>query len=78
MTRSRIDGGGRPRARLSKVYKTDYGQSWHFEALGRRRSSYLLTACGRRLSRWHLLRARETATTPVERLCTGCVREVTS
>lgn len=71
-------GRGRPRARLSKGYKTDYGQFWHFEALGRRRSSYLLTACGRRLGRWHLLPARETAATPVEELCSGCVRKVTS
>lgn len=67
-----------PRVRLSKIYKTEYGQFWHFEALGRRRSSYLQTACGRRLGRWHLLPARGTASMPVEAICSGCVRKVTS
>lgn len=42
--------GGSP-VRLSKVYKTEYGEFWHFETSGRRRSSYLKTACGRRLGR---------------------------
>lgn len=34
-----------------KVYKTEYGKFWHYEAAGRRRSGYLITACGRRLGR---------------------------
>lgn len=69
---------GQPRVRMSKVYKTAYGQFWHFEALGRRRSGYLQTACGRRLGRWHLLPVRGTASMPVEAICSGCVRKVTS
>lgn len=67
-----------PRARLSKVYKTEYGRFWHFEALGRRRSSYLQTACGRRLGRWHLLPVRGTASMPVQAICAGCVRKATT
>lgn len=67
-----------PRVRLSKVYKTEHGEFWHLEALGRRRSSYLRTACGRRLGRWHLLPARRSVSMSVEAICSGCLRKVAS
>lgn len=69
---------GGSQVRLSEVYKTEYGEFWHFETSGRRRSSYLQTVCGRRLGRWHLLPARATASTPAKALCSGCVRKATS
>lgn len=66
------------RVRLPKVYKTEHGEFWHFEALGRRRSSYLRTACGRRLGRWHLMPARRPASMSVEAICSGCLRKTAS
>lgn len=64
-------------ARAEKLYKTVYGRFWHFETDGRRRSSYLLTACGRRLGRWHIEPARPAAAIPTEDICAGCVRKLT-
>lgn len=59
------------------VYKTVHGSFWHYQAVGRRRSSYLLTACGRRLGRWHIEPAQPAAAIPAEDICAGCVRKLT-
>ena len=72
------DATNQPRVRLPKVYKTEHGEFWHLEALGSRRSSYLQTACGRRLGRWHLLPARRSASISVEAICSGCLRKAAS
>lgn len=62
--------------RVQKVYKTVYGEFWHYEDLGRRRSSYLRTVCGRRLGRWHLRPARSATTLPATAICASCRRKV--
>lgn len=58
------------------VHKTVYGSFWHYEAVGRRRSSYVLTACGRRLGRWHIEPPQPAAAIPTEDICAGCVRKL--
>lgn len=63
-------------ARRSKVYKKQRGQFWHLEQDGRRRSSYLITVCGRRLGRWNLQPARPAGSVPDEAICAGCARKV--
>lgn len=61
---------------LLNVYKTVYGEFWHYEDPGRRRSSYLRTVCGRRLGRWHLRPARPATTVPATAVCASCRRKV--
>jgi hypothetical protein len=62
--------------RLQKVYKTVYGEFWHYEDPARRRSSYLRTVCGRRLGRWHLRPAQSATTVPATAVCASCRRKV--
>lgn len=62
----------------TSVYKTVYGNFWHYEAVGRRRSSYVLTVCGRRLGRWHIEPAQPVAAIAAEDLCSGCLRKLIS
>lgn len=58
--------------RMSKVFKTKYGSFWHYEDAGRRRSSYLQTACHRRLGRWHLEPSRPASSVPIDEICAAC------
>lgn len=79
-TTAPINGVVVPRsaARTEKVYKTVYGSFWHFESVSRRRSSYLRTACGRRLGRWHIEPAQPAAAIPAKDICAGCLRKLTT
>lgn len=62
--------------RMLNVYKTVYGEFWHYEDPDRRRSSYLRTVCGRRLGRWHLRPAQSATTVPARAVCASCRRKV--
>lgn len=64
--------------RVSKVFKTRYGDFWHYEDAGRRRSSYLQTACHRRLGRWHLEPSRSASSVPIDEICAACRTNVPS
>lgn len=58
------------------VFKTKSGAYWHVESAGRRRSSYVITLCGRRLGRWHVMPAQSFRHVPEDLMCAACSRKL--
>lgn len=57
------------------AFKTKSGAYWHVESAGRRRASYVITGCGRRLGRWHVMPAKPLGDVPEDLMCAACTRK---
>ncbi|MER7604714.1 hypothetical protein [Nocardioides sp. NPDC127503] len=58
------------------LYKTMNGEFWHRPARAfTSGSSYVSTACGRRLGRWNLMPAQPAAAIREAAICIGCRRK---
>ena len=58
------------------AFKTKSGAYWHVESAGRRRASYVITVCGRRLGRWHVMPAKSLGHVPEDLMCAACARKL--
>lgn len=53
------------------------GDFWHIDSGRQGVGSYVRTACGRRLSHWHLMPARRLSNVTPTEVCPGCIRSLT-
>ncbi|WP_368566132.1 hypothetical protein [Pseudoxanthomonas sp. UTMC 1351] len=53
------------------------GDFWHIDMGRAGLGSYARTACGRRLSRWHLMAPQRLSVVKRDEVCRGCIRSLT-
>ncbi|MBC7279203.1 hypothetical protein [Nocardioides sp.] len=57
-----------------QVVRVSGGDFWHVDTGRAGLGSYARTACGRRLSRWHLMAPQRLSNVKRDAVCTGCIR----
>lgn len=68
---------GNPRLLDPQLARVSGGEFWHIDTGRQGVGSYVRTACGRRLSCWHLVVPKRLSTVTRDQVCPGCIRSLT-